>query len=228
MVRQVEVTKHRRSNMANSTVNACAKKDGAGGSYTWGSAMQTSDYELFGIGFESIRVSTAYVTNSSPVADQAPFDVSLDDNDAFPCLSSTKVVEDVAALESAAPEEVSSDWVVVTPEADSSPPNLLRLVSKKKQSRRAQRDAEPKERPMRIDWSQVGIPQEVKIQILKSCMSPTHEGPYAKEHAGSLPLDILRAQTAASKQRPNSVSRQRSVPRSGSKPRMIKQPNGKH
>jgi hypothetical protein len=213
--------------MANSTVNASAKKDGAGGSYTWGTAMQTADYELFGIDFESIRVTTAYVANSSPVADQAPFDVSLDDNDAFPCLSSTKAVE-VGAPESAAPEEAESDWVVVTPEADSSPPNPLRLVSKKKQARRAQRAADPKERPMTIDWSQVGIPQEVKMQILKSCISPTHEGPYAKEHEGSLPLDILRAQTAASKQRPNSVSRQRSVPRSGSKPRMIKQPNGKH
>jgi hypothetical protein len=227
MVRQVEVTKHRRSNMAHSTVNASAKKDGAGGSYTWGTAMQTSDYEPFGIDFESIRVTTAYVPNYSPVADQAPFDIGLEDSDAFPSLSSTKALE-VGAPESAAPEEVESDWVVVTPEADTSPPNLLHLVSKKKQSRRALREGGQKERPMTIDWSQAGIPQEVKMQILKSCMSPTHEGPYAKEHAGSLPLDILRAQTVASKQRPNSVSRQKSVPRSGSKPRMIKQPNGKH
>mmetsp|Transcript_19137 Transcript_19137/g.31103 ORF Transcript_19137/g.31103 Transcript_19137/m.31103 type:complete len:229 (+) Transcript_19137:90-776(+) len=228
MVRQVEVTKHRRSNMANSTVNACAKKDGAGGSYTWGAAMQTSDYEPFGIDFESIGVTTSYVQNYSPVADQAPFDVGLDDTDAFPCLPSTKALE-VGAPESAAPEEVEeSDWVVVTPEADSSPPNPLHLVSKKKQSRRALREGGHKERPMSIDWSQAGIPQEVKMQILKSCMGPTHEGPYAKEHAASLPLDILRAQTVANKQRPNSVSRQKSVPRSGSRPRMIKQPNGKH
>jgi len=209
MVRQVEVEKHRRSNMAHSSVNASAKKGGAGGSYTWGTAMQTVDYELFGIDFESIRITPADIPSSAPIAEHASFDVSLDDNDSFPSLSASTKAEEVCAPESAAPEEVGSDWVVVTPEADSPHPGADALVDAQHplhQAERTMREGGVKERPMAIDWSQVGIPPKV---------------------TSGLPLDMLRAQNAASKQRPNSVSRQKSVPRSGSKPRMIKQPNGR-
>jgi hypothetical protein len=231
MVRQIEVAKDRRSNMAHSTVNAPAKKGGAGGNYTWGSAMKIADYELFGIDFESIRVTTADIRSSMPITEHACFNVSLDDQDLFPPLSTTTKAEEVCAPESAVPEEVS-DWVVVTPEVlpdtlvDAQHPR--HLFGKKSQAKRAVGEGGGKERPMTIDWSQAGIPQEVKKQILKACMSPSHEGPYAKKDAPTLPLDVLRAQNVASKQRSSSMSRQKSVPRSASKPRMMKQPNGRH
>jgi hypothetical protein len=228
MVRQVEVEKTRRSNMSNSSVNAPAKKGGAGGSYTWGSATDIVDYQLLGIGCESIRVTTADIPRTAPIAEAASFDVCLDDNDAFPSLSGLAVVEKVCAHESNASEEVSPDWVFVTPEADTLDDKVVSVDSRKKSSGKKPTCESGTERSMSSDWSQAGIPHEVKIQLLKeACTSLNHEGPYGKQHASTLPLDMFRAQNAAHNQRASSLSRQKSVPRSRSKPKMIKQPNGR-
>lgn len=228
MVRQVEVEKTRRSNMSNSSVNAPAKKGGAGGSYTWGSAMETMDYELLGIGCESIRVTTADIPRTAPIAEAASFDVCLDDNDAFPSLSGPARGEKVDAQGSNAPEEVSLDWVFVTPEAETCADTIAPRLIEKKSSGKKPTCESGAERSMSIDWSQAGIPHEVKTLILKeACTKLNHEGPYGKQHASTLPLDMFRAQNAAHNQRASSLSRQKSVPRSRSKPKMIKQPNGR-
>jgi len=239
MVRPVEVEKPRRSNMAHSTVNAPAKKGGAGGSYTWGDAMEAADYEPYGIGVESIRVAMADASCFTPTAAHASFDISLNSNDAFPSLPASHKAAEISAPEDVAAEdeEIASDWVVVAPEADVSRSSTVTLAdaqhprhlfTKKARAKRTTCTGSSQERPMTIDWSQTGIPHEVKTQILKACMTSNHEGPYVKQQASTLPLDMFRAENVASKQRANSASREKSVPRSRSKPRMIKQPNGRH
>jgi len=51
--------KDRRSNMATSSVNQPPKKSGAGGSYTWGSATDVTDYEPMGLDGMSPKVVTS-------------------------------------------------------------------------------------------------------------------------------------------------------------------------
>jgi len=101
------------------------------------------------------------------------------------------------------------------------------LFAKKPHVKQAAAEGSAQER--NIDWSQSGIPNEVKTQIIKASRNAAHQGVHAKEQATTLPLDMLRAQNVASSRRENSASRSRqnSVPRARSKPRTIQQPTSR-
>lgn len=247
MVRQVETEKSRRSNMAYSSINAAPKKGGAGGCFTWGVDSQETGYEPYLSDMNNLSGVTV-VPRSEPILNRglvAPFDVQLEDQNAFPFLptSAKKMQQDCdvgsPALETASEPEPADEWVIVMPPgADSLRQGALDIVdgqhprnlfAKKPSAKKVTKDANGQDRSMAIDWSQMGIPQEVKKQIVQAYADASHRSPYVKEQASTLPLDMLRSQNAASNHRSNSASRarQNSVPRSRSKPRMTKQSGGR-
>jgi hypothetical protein len=248
MVRQAEITKPRHTNMSHSSINAAPKKDGSGGSYTWGDVAEVTDYELVGFDVNSVGVITAAAPCSRQVAQtvsSAPLDVNLEDQEAFPSLlTSTMKLQKVGkptshppAPEMALPMEDPMDWVIVlAPTANTLRTGALDLVDGQhprnlfaKKPHVKQAVAERSAQEQNIDWSQAGIPNEVKTQIIKASRNAAHQGVYAKEQAPTLTLDMLRAQNVASSRRENSASRSRqnSVPRSRSKPRTIQQPTSR-
>jgi hypothetical protein len=248
MVRQAEIMKPRHTNMIHSSINAAPKKDGAGGSYTWGDAAEVTDYELLGFDANSVGVVTSAAPCSIQVAPTvlpAPLDVKLEDHDAFPSLltSTTKLqkvgkpTSQLPAPELALPMEDPMEWVIVPPPSASTlrtgaldsaggqhPRNLF---AKKPYVKQLPAEEFAQERS--IDWSQSGIPNEVKTQIIKASRNAAHQGLYTKEQAPALPLDLLRVQNNANRRRENSASRSRqnSVPRSRSKPIIIQHPTGR-
>jgi len=89
--------KDRRSRMANSTVNAPAKKDGAGGSYTWGSAGDIVDYEPVGLGGMT-KVTTAPAEDSAPTPNGVDERPEVKDPKQFPALSTVTATPSPATI----------------------------------------------------------------------------------------------------------------------------------
>jgi len=250
--------KPRRSNMIHSSINAADKKEGAGGNYTWGGVAEVTDYELIGFDVNSVGVVTTAAPCFAPIVptvSAAPLDVNLEDQDAFPSLLTSTInmkLQKASKPTSVAPtpempfptEDPTEDpmedpmeWVIVpAPSASTLRTGALDLVdgqhprnlfAKKPHVKQAAAEGSAQER--NIDWSQSGIPNEVKTQIIKASRNAAHQGVHAKEQATTLPLDMLRAQNVASSRRENSGSRSRqnSVPRARSKPRTIQQPTSR-
>mmetsp|Transcript_98172 Transcript_98172/g.179925 ORF Transcript_98172/g.179925 Transcript_98172/m.179925 type:complete len:157 (-) Transcript_98172:226-696(-) len=100
-------SRDRQSRMPYSTVQAPAKKDGAGGSYTWGGAMDVKDYESQGV--QGAKVTTAPASAPAPVEKQpsaGTIGLRIDSEGQFPSLSK-KVDRSLEAPES--PIEDPSD-----------------------------------------------------------------------------------------------------------------------
>jgi len=89
--------KDRRSRMPTSSVNAPAKKDGAGGAYTWGSAADVTDYEPVGLGGMT-KIATAPANPAAAEADPAAMAggarerPKVQDPKQFPALGSASAV----------------------------------------------------------------------------------------------------------------------------------------
>mmetsp|Transcript_21539 Transcript_21539/g.50180 ORF Transcript_21539/g.50180 Transcript_21539/m.50180 type:complete len:324 (+) Transcript_21539:69-1040(+) len=90
---KVQENQDRRSNMVHSSVNAPSKKDGAGGSYTWGGAMDITDYEPKGVGNvtkvvtvapTAAPVQVAQLVQGAAVPQGTP--VPISDSQQFPAL----------------------------------------------------------------------------------------------------------------------------------------------
>mmetsp|Transcript_20452 Transcript_20452/g.57552 ORF Transcript_20452/g.57552 Transcript_20452/m.57552 type:complete len:290 (+) Transcript_20452:91-960(+) len=94
--------KDRRSNMVKSSINAPAKKDGAGGSYTWGSAMDVTDYEPVGLASmnQVVMVGPAPVPTPAPVRQES---VCISDAAQFPSLGSQPAASPLTSARWAAP-----------------------------------------------------------------------------------------------------------------------------
>lgn len=80
--------KDRRSRMATSSVNAPAKKGGAGGKHTWGAAGDVQDYEPVGAVGSKVTTAPAAETENDDqsTVERKPF--KLDNDSQFPALSS--------------------------------------------------------------------------------------------------------------------------------------------
>jgi|EP00927_Polykrikos_kofoidii_P080889 hypothetical protein len=75
-----------------STVNAPAKKGGAGGCYTWGTAMDVMDYQPVGTTFTKVHTAAAPMyTQTIPAAATSPMTVNLADAGQFPALGSIAI-----------------------------------------------------------------------------------------------------------------------------------------
>lgn len=245
MVRQAEVAKTRRSNMANSSVNTPPKKGGAGGSFTWGAAEDVADYELVGFDAKTIGISAAPAQIDAPADTNALVcNLSLDDKEEFPALvAKTMTPEKVSKPAAEAPSEVETtaevekDWIML-PVADVSKKNgnvksadaydgqhPRNMFNKKAQVKRAKSTERHQVSERGVDWSGEGMPTEVKRQIIHASMTASHRGLYAKDQAAPVPINMLRTQNRSS-----STKRQNSgckTPRSQSAPRPIQQPVGR-
>jgi len=88
--------------MVKSSINAPAKKDGAGGSYTWGSAMDVTDYEPVGLASmnQVVMVGPAPVPTPAPVRQES---VCISDAAQFPSLGSQPAASPLTSARWAAP-----------------------------------------------------------------------------------------------------------------------------
>mmetsp|Transcript_76385 Transcript_76385/g.236539 ORF Transcript_76385/g.236539 Transcript_76385/m.236539 type:complete len:306 (+) Transcript_76385:103-1020(+) len=94
----------RRSNMVTSSVHAPAKKDGAGGCYTWGSAMDVADYPpINAAAFPQAVTLAPAPAPAQPVVIQQATSVSISDAQQFPSLGSAPTASPVASVRWAAP-----------------------------------------------------------------------------------------------------------------------------
>lgn len=254
-MRQCEVAKPRRSNMTNSSINAPSKKGGAGGSFTWGTAGDVIEDDLIGFDVSSVGITAAPAPIDAPIdTSPLDGRLSLDDKEQFPALTASMTTpekvskpvmkkqsetEDVTANVETA-EEVTQDWIVV-PKTEVAaarghnenrkpsntydnqhPRNMFRRTPQAKRATSTDRRRMP---DIDIDWSQAGVPTEVKKQIIHASMTPSHRGPYGKEQVSAVALNVLRTQNrGSSTKRANSEPK---TPRSQSKPRAIQQPVGR-
>jgi hypothetical protein len=204
--------KDRQSRMIASSVNAPAKKDGAGGSYTWGSA--TDDPTDFVMNQEVIgpNVTTTAYAPASPVkvVQADPFQGNLMDNRQFPTLSgiimapptATGVTIPTMAPGARAWPASSAPKVVLTAEqlrpgtsdmfGSSHPRNTFASKPTPVQTTIVQ-SAGPQ---MAIDWSSTGVPLEVNRALIASS-NPSHLGLYQTPQAARpVPAQYLRPTTA--------------------------------
>eukprot|EP00746_Dinoflagellata_sp_MGD_P150501 gnl/MRDRNA2_/MRDRNA2_82350_c0_seq1.p1 gnl/MRDRNA2_/MRDRNA2_82350_c0~~gnl/MRDRNA2_/MRDRNA2_82350_c0_seq1.p1 ORF type:complete len:276 (+),score=38.56 gnl/MRDRNA2_/MRDRNA2_82350_c0_seq1:125-829(+) len=221
-----------------SSINAPAKKNGAGGSYTWGiSAQDEFDFvpDSLGVAGSNVSIMAAPATLTEEgwtvVEQREPFQSDLMDDKEFPSLAG-KVV-------SARPStpEVKQD-ITTYPEAQAvlaSP--AQKVVVKSDQLRPGSQDlfdashprnrfackpstpspvSTPSTSQMSIDWSSSGIPLEVNRSLVKAGNS-AHLGLYQQAAATRIPTEYLRPATA-----PVQASRSHRVQLQG-KPPMVKQ-----
>jgi len=249
MVRQMEVEKPRRSNMVRSSINATPKKGGSGGSFTWGRAEDVLDYEHTGFEEGSVGVTTAVVfTQATNASDSSTScSINLEDEEAFPALTVAtkeftpeKLAKPVSLADDCVPqdpmeEKSAADWVVVSPVEDTKKTGTFysttmesfdsqhpRNTFTKKVASKQDIVAKTKQgHGIDVDWSQEGIPTEVKRQIIHASRNSAHHGVHAAKQTSPVPFTILRAQSASTSKRSSSVPK---TPRAHSKPRMIQQP----
>jgi hypothetical protein len=137
--------------------------------------------------------------------------------------------QDVLPLEQVeAKDELLEDWIVL-PSGDSNDASLTtreksfdgrhprHVFAKQDTTKRANSKTEAWE----LDWSQAGIPREIKRQLIHGSSDASHRGIHANKQSAPLPLSALRSQSIGSSRRQNSTPR---TPRAQSKPRMIHQP----
>jgi len=194
-------TQDRRSNMINSSVNQPAKKSGAGGSYTWGTAMDVTDYAPVGI-TQPVGVVTAQAPTIVTQTVAAPaFKMS---DDAFPALGGGPAVTGVPA----SVVQANTRWGPALPRVlgdhavrssavvgQQQPRNLFaKPANMTRRAENTQVVAQAQEGT--IDWSKAGIPQAVVQTIVKSPQAMAHLGQYGTA-APQVPLETLQVQNRA-------------------------------
>lgn len=228
----MSAVKDRQSRMADSSVNAPAKKDGAGGSYTWGSAGDDpTDYiiggEVIGPNVTTVTLEPAVVKNAAP---SQPFAGNLADNRAFPSLSGVIKAQPAASgvvqVPTMAPgarawPASSAPKVVLSAEQlrpgtadifDSSHPRNV-FATRPTTTTTVVQNAGPQ---MAIDWSSSGIPLEVNRSLVKAG-NPSHLGLYQQAATNYVPAQYLRPATA-----PIQAIRSQRIQAQG-RPQMVKQ-----
>jgi len=186
----------RRTRMVNSSVNAQPAKGGAGGSYTWGTALDVQDYAPMGVG-----AGYGVVTAPQPQIVQTIAAPAFQmDQQAFPVLG-------------APPTVVASSWGPPAVNTGPISEGALRsgsymggqqhprnLFAKKPytQVRQANGQMVVQAQEGIIDWSQSGMAPAVMQSIVQSNAAAAHLGPYAQQAPAQVPLDVLRAQNSGS------------------------------
>jgi len=187
----------RRTRMLISSVNAPAKKGGAGGSYTWGSPLDVKDYEPVGLqgGYGVVTspvVATTSVGSASPTFQM--------DTRAFPTLGTAPIK---VATQSWGPTSMAT----VNLTESSLRPGALEVIdsthprnmfAKKPYVRPATTTvtAAPAQEAL-IDWSKTGMPEAVMKAIVTSNAGAAHLGPYNQAAPSQVPLEVLRTQNVA-------------------------------
>eukprot|EP00746_Dinoflagellata_sp_MGD_P150502 gnl/MRDRNA2_/MRDRNA2_82350_c0_seq2.p1 gnl/MRDRNA2_/MRDRNA2_82350_c0~~gnl/MRDRNA2_/MRDRNA2_82350_c0_seq2.p1 ORF type:complete len:278 (+),score=45.01 gnl/MRDRNA2_/MRDRNA2_82350_c0_seq2:125-835(+) len=223
-----------------SSINAPAKKNGAGGSYTWGiSAQDDIDFMPAAFGVAGANVSIMAAAPATPneegwlLVDAEPkeaFQGNLMDDKEFPTLAGRGV-----PAQPSIPEV--EQGIRTSPQVQAVPSPARKVVAKSDQLRPGSEDlfdashprnrfackptttlpaSTPSSSQMAIDWSNSGIPLEVNRSLVKSGNS-AHLGLYQQAAATRIPTEYLRPATA-----PVQASRSHRVQLQG-KPPMVKQ-----
>lgn len=202
----------RATRMIHSSLNAPAKKGGAGGGYTWGSALDVADYEP--TDYQGIVGSVGVVT--SPVAVSTPTVVASGpatsfqmDQSAFPTLGAAPAVVPVTSWGPGTMNRAVVGEAAIRPGVVVGQQQPRNLFARKARPQPTQVVATQVEGGM-IDWSNSGMPVETMQAIVRQA---AHLGPYQAQGTTTLPLDTLRTRNAGT------VLQQQAVA-----PAIIKQP----
>lgn len=242
----------RRTRMIDSSVNAPAKKDGYGGSYTWGGAMDVIDYEPKGVTIQKVSTVAAPTvvqqTMAAPAVTSLP--VAISDASAFPALgsvtispptvtkwgppvsSSTVVASStgVAATTTTATMVAAAPAVQVgtlsavprAPDFDQQHPRNAFATK----PRAAPRVETVVEAPLAVDWSSSGT-VAVGTQVMKANANPAHLSQYTVA-APQPSLQQLKATQISSYVDKKQVKQQySSKPALRASPGLIQQPQGR-
>lgn len=195
-------TQERRTRMIASSINAPMKKEGGGGSYTWGTAMDVKDFEPVGLPTGSVGVVTApapiaITASTSPAYQFEPYNQL-----SFPTLGATIPVSapvQWGPSPSTTTTQVLNESSLRTGAIDvvgaQHPRNMFAKKPYTAQRSQAVQVATQAQEGM-IDWTKSGIPQGVVQSIVQSNAAAAHLGPYATQ-ATQVPLQTLRVQSAA-------------------------------
>eukprot|EP00927_Polykrikos_kofoidii_P059709 TRINITY_DN5484_c0_g1_i1.p1 TRINITY_DN5484_c0_g1~~TRINITY_DN5484_c0_g1_i1.p1 ORF type:complete len:233 (-),score=26.60 TRINITY_DN5484_c0_g1_i1:146-844(-) len=170
-----------------STVNAPAKKSGGGGSYTWGNAMDVTDYEPVGTTMTKVQVAAAplVVQSAAPVAG--------------PTMTANFVSSDFPQLGSPAPVATRPAWgpppapiSIATRQSIMMSEHPVRIVEsgfdaqhpRNAFARVPRTTSSPVidggGQPLAIDWTQSGT-TALQQQVLQASANPAHLGPYVQK-----------------------------------------------
>jgi len=204
----------RRSRMIQSSVNQPAKKGGAGGSYTWGSAADVQDFQPIGFDVASVGVVTAPATTYVQATPSAAYQYQ---QQAFPTLGAQPMTQVVnsswgpsanAGTQVLAATSLRAGYDMVGAQQ---PRNLFAKKPYTTQRTASAQVATQAQAGM-IDWSQAGMSQGVIQSIVQSNAAASHLGPYASIAAPQVPLTALRAQNVGAQREYQQVTPQVTKP----------------
>lgn len=193
----------RRTRMIQSSVNAPAKKGGAGGSYTWGSALDVQDFQPIGVDVASVGVVTAPTTTYVQAAPAAAYQYQ---QQAFPTLGAqpvTRVVNSSWGPTASAGPQVLAETSLragAIDVVDAQHPRNLFAKKPYTTQRTASVQVATQAQAGMIDWTQAGLPQGVVQSIVQSNAAAAHLGPYGTIAPAQVPLTTLRAQNVGAQQ----------------------------
>lgn len=200
--------------MATSTVNAPMKKDGYGGSYTWGGVMDVKDFEPHFVQQPKVVVMPAqYVTAPQPqrqVLTCAPPGPSFTvDASQFPALGAARTTIAPAAWGPATVQSAQTQPIAVQTAHYQIAPQSIRLQPGSfdaqhprnmfarfpRTSTTATATAEPQ---LAVDWSAAGTSTVTQViyQHAAGVAPQAQLGPVMKQHA-PVPLQVLREELRA-------------------------------
>lgn len=204
----------RRTRMIHSSVNQPAKKGGAGGSYTWGTALDGQDFLPMGANVASVGVVTAPAPTYVQATPTANFQYQ---QQAFPTLGQpvNQVVNSSWGPPSSVGNQVMAQTSLRTGAIEvvdaQHPRNLFAKKPYMAQRTASAQVANTAQQGM-IDWSQAGVPQGVMQSIVQSNAAAAHLGPYASQPVSQVPLTELRMQNLGAQQAYTQYTPQMSKP----------------
>lgn len=166
----------RRTNMSNSTVNQQPAKGGAGGAYTWGSALDVQDFAPVGVtGGVGVMMAPAPVM-AAPVVlgGTASFQMN---QQAFPTLGSGQQFMATAT----GPVPWGAGYGAQSYGASAAPTVVTQV---------AQPQVVMGPQPTVIDWSKAGLSPTVMQSIVQAPVFTSQSSQFTSQ---SVPLDSLRA-----------------------------------
>jgi len=191
--------------MIGSSINQPAKKGGAGGSYTWGSALDGQDF--LPVGFDAANVGLVTNSGYAPTvtyAQAAPAQAFQYQQQAFPKLGQTanKVVNSSWGSTSVGPQVLAATSLrtgALETVGQQQPRNQFAKKPYMSQRTASVQVANTAQAGM-IDWSQAGLAQGVVQSIVQSNAAAAHLGPFGSQPVSQVPLTALRAQNVGTQQ----------------------------
>jgi len=190
--------------MIGSSINQPAKKGGAGGSYTWGSALDGVDFQP--VGFDAANVGLVTSSGYAPTTytQAAPAQAFQYQQQSFPKLGQAvnKAVNVGWGPTSVGPQVLAATSLrtgALETVGQQQPRNQFAKKPYMSQRTASVQVANTAQAGM-IDWSQAGLAQGVVQSIVQSNAAAAHLGPFGSQSVSQVPLTALRAQNVGTQQ----------------------------